>query len=657
MGLRELFGFPSKKPAQVTAVVPAPVARVEEDNALAQPPVEENPQKPRITFARIARRLKGFILGYPKDRVREGWAEPEYDLAEVDRAENTESLLKMSINKYTEKIMNCGWYLRSQNPSTRAYIRRRLTEFGLATGIPWEVTFEEIVRNVVKYNNGFMWLRRNPEFSSGQPIKMYGKRLDPIAGVFAIDPTSMKPRVDKYNNVTGWKQEVDVFGATTTISDAHTKKEYSRLDIVHIYRNRTTGFVFGTPDYIPVFDDMRDLRMTEDHANMLIHAHAFPLYHIVVGTEDNPAGQMADGTDEIDWVISQYEAMTAEGAFVTSERVKINVVGAENEALDLKNYIDNYRNRVQYGVYLSDIDVGRGDSANRATARQLSYGFQERCKSIQRAIEDFITHQFFNQLLLEGGYDLIPENQVELKFHEIDIHTQMEVSNHAMALYQGHMMTRTEARLAAGLRPLEPKHEKDMFWEQIEKKATLMKAVDEPYSSAAKNATKNKNQPTNQSGTKMAKTPAKNDYLQLAVEECLQNEDPTTLELDSLAHKLSLIITQASIMEINAGMDEFLENAFVGKSVMARFRGLVRDKLDMEMDRIRPYFAEADTVLAKAVVLDAIRDDVRELTDTWPLVAREYGRYRGYMHTHAGTAPEGIEPTYRSLLGAARADS
>ncbi len=643
--LKKIFSRSPSEEQEVTVVA---------DNGLIQAPAELTPipATPRLLPNIIVRMLKSFALGYPKERSSSGWAKPEFDLAEVDRAENTEALLKMSINKYTEKILNCGWYFRSANPRARAYIRKRLMDIALVTALPWELLLAEFTRNFVKYNNSFLYTRRSKEFSSGKETMLYGKPVEPIAGIFLIDPTSMEPRVDKYNNVTQWQQEVNSFNGTGFWKEkGATKKTYDREQILHLYRNRTTGFVLGTPDYLPVFDDIRSLRNIEEQSDLLIHTYAFPTYHIVVGTKDNPAGRMPDGTDEVEYVKQEFERMATEAAFVTSEKVEIRVVGAEKHALKLDPFMANYKERVQYGVYLSDIDVGRGGTANRGTAQQLSYGFQERCKDFQRHIEHFVTYRLFNQLLLEGGFTLDTENMVEFKFHEIDTENRLSIANHAMAQYQGHMLTRTEARTMADQRPIEPGQEEDMYFDRVEKKMALIGAVDEDSGLGSKAATTNRNQPTNQSGTKSAKTQTKNDqrYLEEEIKTQISRLFVSGYDARSLATKLSAVGSEICTPSIGAGVESVAPSLYVGPNMTKGFCTLLDARLTSLFDGMSDMLVAAETPMDKSIVAEIITDEVLLLASSWLDMAHAYGVLRARILNSDQNRQDLFDTTYSSL--------
>jgi hypothetical protein len=447
----------------------------------------------------------------------------------------------------------------------------------------------------------------------------------------------MHPRTDRYNNVSQWRQEIDAYTLWTD-GNVETKKTYEPYDVLHIFRNRKSGFVFGTPDYVPVFDDIRALRKLEDHVDMLVHKFTFPLFHVRVGTEGAPAGRNLDGNMEVDEVRDEFQRLADEGSFVTNERVELKVIGAENKALDVSPYLEHLKKRVQIGSYLSDVDIGSGDLANRATARQLSLGFQERCKEFQRVIEQFLTHGLFDLLLMEGGYTLTPENTVEFQFNEIDLENRMAINNHAMALYQGHAITRTEARTMMNMPPVEKTQEKDMFWELVEKPATLMKAVDEPYTKAAKKATTNKNQPTNQTGAKVAKTQPKNDLLIHEVKGLIGKAAFREFDRDELQERVSVLILSSMETQLDTGMKRMCPDLFVGANIRKGFGRVLAPHLTTIFDRFVEDLGRAKNGVDKSIAAEMCSEDLERYIDALDAHAHGYGVLRGYILLKGGDA-------------------
>jgi hypothetical protein len=440
----------------------------------------------------------------------------EYDLAEISRAISTEALLRRSISKHVTLCLKEGWDVVGKNPTTVSYIRKRLMEFELATIISFDELLRDVFWNTVAFSNAFLVFRRDFSLSSGRNIKKHGKDLEPIAGVFTAEPSSMKIRRNRWGEVKEYEQVID-----SDLYQRSAMKHFDPEDVLHISYDKMTGFAWGTPFVLPVLDDIRILRNIEELANLVCHKGAFPLYHYQIGTDKQPAIDYGNGVSEVTVAEEEIQNKEAEGVFVTSHRHKIVAVDGTAAVKDLTSYLEYFQQRVISGLNLSTIDLGMADSSNRATAATLSKQLQFACKDFQKVVRSFFL-KLFDDLLDEGGFRIDSENRVHLHFPEIDIESQQIVNNHQMALYQGHLTTRTEARLGMGLEPVVENQEEDMFLELVEKE--LIDAKGEAATLAAEvkaktGATANANQPANQRGRKSAAGSRKNDMRSALIEE------------------------------------------------------------------------------------------------------------------------------------------
>lgn len=445
--------------------------------------------------------------------------QPEYDLNEIAKAVDTDGLLRRAFDEHVTCIMKDGWSLAGRNDETKAYIQRRLDEFGFMGQLTFTQILRQAAQDLVEYNNFFVYLVRKANRSSGRPTLFHGKRVQPVATLHPIDATTMFAVLGDTTDLRAWVQFLDgrhVSGRSMFVffeKDSKHIKRYQVEDVIHGWHRRRSGFIFGTPSAVPVLDDIRALRRLEEIAELIAHKHAFPLIHLKVGTETLQARILADGQSEVDVVRNQYNQMPLEGALVTSERITVEAI--KTDPHDLSKLLTHFEQRAITGLGVSDIDLGRGGSSNRGTAVVLSKGLMNRCREYQNALSEFFT-QLFDMLLLEDGTRLTPENRVFLMFPEIDIERRMALEKHAQAMYQGNLFTESEARLSMGRDPLKQAQRKDLHLERIQKPLAIIQAVDEPFTSEAKTAAKattastkktaNETQPTNQSGTKSAKS-------------------------------------------------------------------------------------------------------------------------------------------------------
>jgi hypothetical protein len=197
------------------------------------------------------------------------------------------------------------------------------------------------------------------------------------------------------------------------------------------------------------------------------------------------------------------------------------MIGAEGVALDLSPYLEHVERRVLGGIRLSEIDLGRGGSANRNTAQTITQTLIDACTEIQRVVEDALNWKLFFFLLQEGGFnvrgDNLDEDMVYLDFPPIDTEEKRAKENHEMALYHGGLTDSDEARLRIGMDPIKPEQDQRMFLVRheialIEAKAdadervgkAVAAAKPKTKTTASKNATANLNQPVNQFGVSPA---------------------------------------------------------------------------------------------------------------------------------------------------------
>lgn len=461
-------------------------------------------------------RVRTSVLAYvPNDRSK--FIECEYDLAEIYRALDTDSLLRLSVSRHFTLCLKEGWYLKGKNQETVDYIRRRLFEFQLATTIPFETILRNAFWDLIIGANSFLIYRRDRELSSGKPYTRFDREYEPIAGIFNGDATSFRIRRNRWGEVKAYHQVIH--------SDVYTtygEKYFATDDVLHIYHNKKTGMAWGTPFAIPVLDDIRLLRQMEELANLICNKGAFPFYHYKIGTEDMPCIDYENGTSEVTVVNDQIQNKSLEGIMVTPERHEISAVDAKPPITNVIDYIDHFKKRVLAGLFLSPVDAGETDSANKATANQASKGIQYNCKDFQKVMSIKLEN-LFDELLEEGGFDITPENKVHICFPEIDIETQQIVNNHLLALYQGNAITEDEMRVGMGrdlILTEEEHNQRHLGMVQM----PLIELQRQAQASVTEQKTKaqaaNRNTPANQHGKKSAAGSRAND-MQLIVGEVL----------------------------------------------------------------------------------------------------------------------------------------
>jgi hypothetical protein len=433
-------------------------------------------------------------LGYSQSRVysRTSWLPPEYDLNEINRIADTESLVARAFNKKSTLMFKEGFSYIGKDQEEIAYLKKRFNEIAFVTNIPHSDLLKRIGQSLVATSNAFLVKVRGDKSSSGQPRKnASGKQLKPIAGYFPAAPETMKPRIDpKTGVIIQWKQELP----------NGNYKEFEADDVIHFYISRREGFTFGVPHIIPVIDDIKTLRQIEENVDLMLYQHLFPIFHYTVGTETAPAGYTEAGEREIDVAKTQLQYMPAEGGIVTPERHKLELIGAENKVVRAEQYLEYFKKRVVAGLGISMLDLGDGESSNRSTANVMSRALIDSVKDIQESLETQWYHNVIKELLLESEYgeDILNEEaQVHLKFNEIDIFSKQEQEKHALELFKNNGITHDEFRIMLGKEPIniplsaQDKNPVDFpewnltYWKLIEEPSYLIRQIGNPWNVGA----------------------------------------------------------------------------------------------------------------------------------------------------------------------------
>ena len=489
---------------------------------------------------------------------------PEYNLTEVLVIEDTDSYVKRAFSKKLGLMFKEGFDFIGPNPDTLTYLKTRLLQISRASAIPHIELLKRTASSLIRTSNAFLIKVRDVKASGGGPrVDPTGKRLLPVAGYFPAAPETMSVRLNKSGKIVKWKQEIP----------GGEEKEFSPEDVIHFIIDKREGYIFGVPSIVPVIDDIRALRQMEEHVELLVYQHLFPLYHWQVGSDLHPADIMEDGTREIDYARQQVENLPSEGSIVTDHRQQINAIGAEGRALRADPYLEHFKRRVIAGLGISLVDLGEGDSANRATSQVMSRALVDSVKSFQDALEAQWNQHVVSELLLESTFSLdvlAGENMVYLQFAEIDIQNKIEQEEHNVELFKNNGLTYNEFRGTLGREPINiPEDPNDQdpskypewsntYWKIFGEPAALIAAVDEPYSVAAQTAVANRSLSATQKEldqSAKATAQAEKEKAQLKT----QARPTPVKKKDSVANKMRYDSISGSLKDLSSDIKIFLQ--------------------------------------------------------------------------------------------------
>ncbi len=431
------------------------------------------------------KKVNGRALSYAS-RHRGSWFKPEYDLTEIQIAQDTDAFLFKAIQKKVQRFVLAGWEFVGNDKETVNYIRRRIKEIETVSGMPFNLLMTDLAHDLIRYSNCAWVKNRNSDASTGKVLDKNGKSVEPVAGYFILPFETLWFKVKKNGEIKKILQK--------QLASAESK-EFSPDDVIHFYTNRKAGFTMGTPELLPVLEDVALLRRLEENIEEMIDANLHPLYHYTVGNDLMPERYGPDGVKESDLVRNTIEYMPSGGIFVSDHRHKIDAIGSEGKALKIQEYLDYFKKRVYAGLGVSAMDMGEGDTANRSTANALSKIAIQDVEALQRNIKTFIETYVISELLCEGGYEeamFDSDRMVYIKFGAVDKEEKIKVENQIVQLWLNNLISETEARTKLGERPLTE--------EDVKKLHSTLAQERIVKSSTELNASNNISKPANQHG-------------------------------------------------------------------------------------------------------------------------------------------------------------
>ena len=425
-------------------------------------------QTPSLNVGVPLKKVSAKPLHYT-DRHRGQWFKPEYDLEQIQIAQDTDSYLFRAIQKKVNRFMIAGWELHGVTPEVVDYVNRRVAELEYVSSYPFSQLIRDTVHDLNRFSN-CMWVKvRDPEASSGDiRVDLRGIELKPVAAYFILPFETLEFKTKPNGEIIKILQRMPGGGT----------KEFLAQDIIHFYTNKKPGFAIGTPEIFPALDDIALLRRIEENVEELIETNLFPVFHYKVGSDDFPERYSPDGLKETDIVKQTLEYMPAGSIYVSDHRHNIDVLGSESQALRVDFYLEYFKKRVFSGLGISSIDLGEGDTANKSTAGTLSKALLQDVEAMQNEMKMFLEFYVFNELLLEGGYNpLTEEESIEIKFGVVDKEDRSKLENQVLQMAQGNMYTITEARALLGKRAYKEEEFDDTFFKRFTEPLALIQSA------------------------------------------------------------------------------------------------------------------------------------------------------------------------------------
>jgi len=502
-----------------------------------------------LSVANILAQLKAKVLSALTGGSRGVYIKPEWDFRKVALAFSNESIFRRAVEKYVEQIRKHEWEFVGNNPSTVEYIRKRFDQMATVTNKPTSELFDEIAFNLVLYSNSLIAKQRNRRASGGKERTTFdGYKRVPVAGYFCVDPATVEVDRDDYGNVRKWKQIREDGSVVTRFNkelNADTAIEWPAYNMIHVKDKGASpsNYFFAMPMSTPVIADMQALRELEELLLLESIKVAVPKLHAKVGNKDQPGTQ-----EQVDDLASTIRNLTGDGVMITTERVEIEDVAKATSANNiLTSALTYFRARVLAGLGMSDVAMGAGDTANRATAQVMNSEIQSTSAKFQRIIKKAVEFHMVKELLYEAGFTeftLGPDNMVELSIPEVALQEKIAREAHHLNLYLSNGITHSELRKELGKDLLEGVQEDDMYLNRV----SIPLAEAGGNDSAQQNASSNTSRPSNQHGKQLAKPKVSKDNYQKLWDKCLSVR--TRKQVDKLIVESNLDPYDITILQV-----------------------------------------------------------------------------------------------------------
>ena len=126
------------------------VVRVEDKTILSKPNIVKKVSSKSISYT---------------ERHRGSWFKPEYDLEEIQIAQDTDSYLFRSIKKKVNRFLTAGWEIVGNNKETVDYIKKRISEIEYVSSQPWNLLLTDTAVDLFRFSN-CMWVKSRNANSS-----------------------------------------------------------------------------------------------------------------------------------------------------------------------------------------------------------------------------------------------------------------------------------------------------------------------------------------------------------------------------------------------------------------------------------------------------------------------------------------------------------
>ena len=133
------------------------------------------------------------------------WEAPEWDLAEISRILDTESIVRRAFKAKKNLFLKEGFEFVGKTPERIKYIEGRFQQIEEATNTPFPILISQTGNSLIRYKNAFWVKVRKTNRSGGKERKFGNKVLQPVAGYFPIAAETIRFKRNENGKIVKYK--------------------------------------------------------------------------------------------------------------------------------------------------------------------------------------------------------------------------------------------------------------------------------------------------------------------------------------------------------------------------------------------------------------------------------------------------------------------
>jgi len=370
---------------------------------------------------------------------------------------------------YGANVKAQGYNIICDNPDDVTYIKDYLTNIAESTEIGLDDYIIKAVHSLRFYGVLFTSISRDKSNIDHRWVDNSNYYRYPINGFYVEDPATINiVTKSKPFKITGFIQDISessnsYFGEPSGYVEMYNRSSvrfinninkaigskkvpaWNTRDMYYDYVSYGMTSLYPLPPLYPALEDIRSLRDIETIIDTVLYQYGFPLIHV---TSDLPGYDQAIKSANL--FVRKLEKLESNGAIASGSDVTVKVVKLKENLIDLIKYAEYYSKRLFIDLGVIPILFGDSDSASRSNADILIKVIDTYVEYYQDIIVKPINRLLYEIIQTKYPNRKLPRSYVKFEFNRVNVTTKIKEDSHYLNLYQGNLITRSEAREKIG---------------------------------------------------------------------------------------------------------------------------------------------------------------------------------------------------------------